>query len=106
MSGWRLWGGQSGPHVAGVCCHGNVIVQVNIVGFCGEIKHNIKYLQVVNKVQIYALFSFFFFLNEITQKTRTIIDMTVVMTDKSAKPDANPIMGPEGHRQTVNNQEK
>ena len=34
MSGWRWWGGQSGPHVAGVCCHGNVIVQVNIVGFC------------------------------------------------------------------------
>ena len=34
MSGWRLWSGQSGPHVAGVCCHGNIIVRVNIVGFC------------------------------------------------------------------------
>ena len=26
VSGWRLWDGQSGPHVAGVCCHGNIIV--------------------------------------------------------------------------------
>ena len=66
-------------------------------------KHNIKYLKVVNKVQMYALLSFFFFLNDVTQKNRKIIDMTVVMTDKDAKPDANPIMGPE--RQTVINQE-
>ena len=61
-------------------------------------KHNIKYLQVVNKVQMYALLSFLFFLNNVTQTIRKIMDMTVVMTDKSAKPDANPIMGPEGHK--------
>ena len=68
-------------------------------------KHNSKYLQVVKSVQMYALFSFLLFLNDVTQKTRKIIDMTVVMTDKSPKPYANPIMGPEGHRQTVINQE-
>ena len=68
-----------------------------------RLKHIIEYLQVVNKVQMYALVSFFFFLNDVTQKTRTIIDMTVVMTDKTPKPDANPIMGSEGHRCKVNN---
>ena len=65
-------------------------------------KHNIEYLQTFDGVLMYTPFSFLLFLNEITQKTRTIIDMTVVMTDKSAKPDANPIIGPEGHRQTEN----
>ena len=46
MSGCRVWGGQSGPHVAGVCCHGNVIVRVNIVGFCKDqnVIVNIKHI--------------------------------------------------------------
>ena len=105
MSGWRLWSGQSSHHVAGVCCHGNLIVHVNVVGFCEEIKHNTECLQEVNKVQMYTLLPFFLFLKEVTQKNRKIIDMTVVMTDKVPKPVANPIIGPEGHRQTVVNQE-
>ena len=56
-------------------------------------KKSIKY------VQMNTLLSCFFFLNEVRQNTRKIIDMTVVIPDKIPKPDANPIMGPEGHKQ-------
>ena len=67
-----------------------------------RLKHNTEHLQTFDGVLMYTPFSFLLFLNEITQKIRKLADMTVVITDKSAKPDANPIMGPEGHRHQVN----
>ena len=69
-------------------------------------KYNIEHLQTFDGVLMYTPFSFLLFLNDVTQKIRKLADMTVVMTDKSPKPDANPIMGPEGHRKiTVINQQ-
>ena len=47
---------------------------------------------------MYTPFSFLPFLHEITQKIRKLADMTAVITDKSPKQEANPIIGPEGHR--------
>ena len=61
-------------------------------------KHNTEHLQTFDGVLMYTPLLFLLFLNEITQKIRKLADMTVVMTDKSPKPDANPTMGPEGHR--------
>ena len=61
MSGCRVWGGQSGPHVAGVCCHGNVIVRVNIVGFCKDqnVIVNIKHSSNIHAVYIYINILFY-----------------------------------------------
>ena len=58
-------------------------------------KHNIEHFQTFDEVQMHTPFSFLLFLNEITQKIRKPADMTVVITDKSPKPDANPIIGSE-----------
>ena len=66
-------------------------------------KHNIEHFQTFNEVQMHTLFSFLLFLHEITQKIRKLADMAMVITDKTPKLDANPIMGPEGHIQTVIN---
>ena len=41
-SWWRLWGGQSGLHVAGVCCLKKIRMQVNIVSIRrkkSDVKH-------------------------------------------------------------------
>ena len=58
-------------------------------------KHNIEHLQTFDGVLMYIPFSFLLFLHEITQKIKKLADMTVVITDKSPKQDANPMIGPE-----------